>query len=172
MAQSFAREFVLFAMEPHQAEQQTLDFQPNDELAAIVVKIPEVINRSTIRDGNQTNKCNNYSEARCNSTSGNVQNQPVLGSQSLINTTVILPSGIHSLPNKGGPSSLLQRWRSGGSCDCGGWDLGCKLRILVNHNQLTKKLSTTKACSAIDKFELVSQVCLLLLEPANHSPHL
>jgi hypothetical protein len=67
---------------------------------------------------------------------------------------------------------LLQRWRSGGSCDCGGWDLGCKLRILVNHNQLTKKLSTTKACSAIDKFELVSQVCLLLLEPANHSPHL
>ncbi|KAJ6964366.1 hypothetical protein NC652_002597 [Populus alba x Populus x berolinensis] len=157
MAQSFAREFVLFAMDPHQAEQQTLDFQPNDELAAIVVKIPEVINRSTIRDGNQTNKCNNYSEARCNSTSGNVQNQPVLGSQSLINTTVILPSGIHSLPNKGGPSSLLQRWRSGGSCDCGGWDLGCKLRILVNHNQLTKKLSTTKACSAIDKFELVSQ---------------
>ncbi|KAL9405072.1 hypothetical protein Peur_002044 [Populus x canadensis] len=157
MAQSFAREFVLFAMDPHQAEQQTLDFQPNDELAAIVVKIPEVINRSTIRDGNQTNKCNNYSEARCNSTSGNVQNQPVLGSQSLINTTVILPSGIHSLPNKGGPSSLLQRWRSGGSCDCGGWDLGCKLRILVNHNQLTKKLNTTKACSAVDKFELVSQ---------------
>ncbi|KAJ6750690.1 hypothetical protein OIU85_001249 [Salix viminalis] len=156
-AQSFAREFVLFAMDPHQAEQQTLDFQPNDELAAIVVKIPEVINRSTIRDGNQANKCNNNSEARSNSTSGNVLNQPALGSQSFINTTVILPSAIHSLPNKGGPSSLLQRWRSGGSCDCGGWDLGCKLKILVNHHQLTKKLSTTKACSAIDKFELVSQ---------------
>jgi hypothetical protein len=94
---------------------------------------------------------------RCNSTSGNVQNQPILSSQNLINTTVILPSGIHSLPNKGGPSSLLQRWRSGGSCDCGGWDLGCKLRILVNQNPINKS-SPSKACSAIDKFELVSQV--------------
>jgi hypothetical protein len=158
MAQSFAREFVLFAMDLQQAEQQTLDFQPNDELAAIVVKIPEVINRSTVRDGNRTNNCNNFSEVRCNSTSGNVQNQPILSSQNLINTTVILPSGIHSLPNKGGPSSLLQRWRSGGSCDCGGWDLGCKLRILVNQNQINKKSSPSKACSAIDKFELVSQV--------------
>ncbi|KAG5238252.1 Hepatocyte growth factor activator [Salix suchowensis] len=158
MAQSFAREFVLFAMDLQRAEQQqTLDFQPNEELAAIVVKIPEVINRSTIRDGNRTNKCNNLSEARCNSTSGNVQNQPILGSQNLINTTVILPSGSHSLPNKGGPSSLLQRWRSGGSCDCGGWDLGCKLRILVNQNQINKKSSPTKAYSAMDKFELVSQ---------------
>ncbi|KAJ6715993.1 DUF3527 DOMAIN PROTEIN [Salix koriyanagi] len=127
MAQSFAREFVLFAMDLQRAEQQqTVDFQPNEELAAIVVKIPEVINRSTIRDGNRTNKCNNLSEARCNSTSG-------------------------------GPSSLLQRWRSGGSCDCGGWDLGCKLRILVNQNQINKKSSPTKAYSAMDKFELVSQ---------------
>ncbi|KAJ6409003.1 hypothetical protein OIU84_008655 [Salix udensis] len=158
MAQSFAREFVLFAMDLQRAEQQqTLDFQPNEELAAIVVKIPEVINRSTIRDGNRTNKCNNLSEVRCNSTAGNVQNQPILGSQNLTNTTVILPSGSHSLPNKGGPSSLLQRWRSGGSCDCGGWDLGCKLRILVNQNQINKKSSPTKVYSAMDKFELVSQ---------------
>ncbi|PIN05114.1 hypothetical protein CDL12_22345 [Handroanthus impetiginosus] len=55
-------------------------------------------------------------------------------------TTVILPSGVHGIPIKGAPSSLISRWRSGGSCDCGGWDIGCKLRILADH----------KSSSAID----------------------
>lgn len=44
---------------------------------------------------------------------------------------VILPGAIHGLPHKGAPSSLIERWRSGGSCDCGGWDVGCKLRVLA-----------------------------------------
>ncbi|XP_010556917.1 PREDICTED: uncharacterized protein LOC104826092 [Tarenaya hassleriana] len=45
---------------------------------------------------------------------------------------VIIPSGIHGGPRKrnGGPSSLIQRWESGGICDCGGWDLGCPLTVL------------------------------------------
>ncbi|KAI4369719.1 hypothetical protein MLD38_018132 [Melastoma candidum] len=45
---------------------------------------------------------------------------------------VIIPAGIHGGPRTpaGGPSSLFERWRSGGHCDCGGWDLGCPLRIL------------------------------------------
>ncbi|KAF2291703.1 hypothetical protein GH714_035277 [Hevea brasiliensis] len=60
MEQSFAREFVLFAMGLQQAETQTLDFHPNDELAAIVVKIPRVINRSTATDGHYTGKCNDF----------------------------------------------------------------------------------------------------------------
>ncbi|CAN7038409.1 hypothetical protein BRARA_B01121 [Brassica rapa] len=52
-----------------------------------------------------------------------------------ISATVILQSGVHSMPHKGGgPSSLIQRWRTGGSCDCGGWDMGCNLRILTTSN--------------------------------------
>ncbi|XP_010522461.1 PREDICTED: uncharacterized protein LOC104801070 isoform X3 [Tarenaya hassleriana] len=47
---------------------------------------------------------------------------------------VIIPSGIHGGPRKknggGGPSSLIKRWRSGGVCDCGGWDMGCPLTVL------------------------------------------
>ncbi|XP_058008997.1 uncharacterized protein LOC110640645 isoform X2 [Hevea brasiliensis] len=154
MEQSFAREFVLFAMGLQQAETQTLDFHPNDELAAIVVKIPRVINRSTATDGHYTGKCNDFPETRFNSTSGE---QPIINGQSLISATVILPSGVHSLPNKGGPSSLIQRWRSGGSCDCGGWDLGCKLRIFANQSQLSKNTRPSKACTIIDKFEFISQ---------------
>ncbi|CBI16031.3 unnamed protein product, partial [Vitis vinifera] len=67
-------------------------------------------------------------------------------------TKVILPSGVHSLPNKGEPSRLLERWKSGGSCDCGGWDMGCKLRVLVNQNQHRKKPSPPTT----DRFELFS----------------
>lgn len=45
---------------------------------------------------------------------------------------VVIPSGIHGGPRNrnGGPSSLIQRWKSGGSCDCSGWDLGCPLTVL------------------------------------------
>ncbi|KAG8663006.1 uncharacterized protein LOC110618330 isoform X2 [Manihot esculenta] len=154
MEQSFAREFVLFAVDLQQAEPQRLDFQPNDELAAIVVKIPRVTNVSTASDGHHSGKNNDLPEMRFSSTSGE---QPIINGQSLISATVILPSGVHSLPNKGGPSSLIQRWRSGGSCDCGGWDLSCKLRIFENQSQLSKKTSPSKACAMIDKFEFVSQ---------------
>ncbi|GKU85693.1 hypothetical protein SLEP1_g323 [Rubroshorea leprosula] len=45
---------------------------------------------------------------------------------------VLLPAGLHGGPKtrNGGPSSLIERWRSGGHCDCGGWDLGCPLTVL------------------------------------------
>lgn len=40
--------------------------------------------------------------------------------------TVVVPRGYHG----GRPSGLIERWRSGGCCDCGGWDLGCPIRVL------------------------------------------
>uniref|UniRef100_A0A7N0TFZ7 Uncharacterized protein n=1 Tax=Kalanchoe fedtschenkoi TaxID=63787 RepID=A0A7N0TFZ7_KALFE len=64
-------------------------------------------------------------------------------------TTVILPSGIHTLPFDGKPSPLFDRWRSGGRCDCGGWDSGCELRILTD--------SKCQSNSSL-KFELFDQV--------------
>ncbi|CAD5174937.1 unnamed protein product [Musa acuminata subsp. malaccensis] len=47
---------------------------------------------------------------------------------------VITPSGTHGLPNtdEGGPSTLQDRWRSGGGCDCGGWDMGCPIVVFNN----------------------------------------
>ncbi|XP_019188008.1 PREDICTED: uncharacterized protein LOC109182319 isoform X2 [Ipomoea nil] len=56
---------------------------------------------------------------------------------------VILPGAIHGLPHKGAPSSLIERWRSGGSCDCGGWDVGCKLRVLAGDNHENQDSITT-----------------------------
>ncbi|KAL4558028.1 hypothetical protein LXL04_036224 [Taraxacum kok-saghyz] len=53
-------------------------------------------------------------------------------------TVVVLPGDIHSVPKSGHPSSLIDRWKSGGVCDCGGWDIGCESRVLVNQSELTE----------------------------------
>jgi hypothetical protein len=47
---------------------------------------------------------------------------------------VLVPTGNHGLPSaeSRGPSSLLDRWRLGGGCDCGGWDMACPLTVLGN----------------------------------------
>ncbi|XP_039037544.1 uncharacterized protein LOC120174889 [Hibiscus syriacus] len=49
---------------------------------------------------------------------------------------VLIPAGIHGGPRtrNGGPSSLIERWRYGGHCDCGGWDLGCPLTVLESRS--------------------------------------
>lgn len=136
---STVKEFVLFSVELRQGDSKASDFQPNDELAAIVVKIPKAVSF-----------INNVHQGSC-------QND----SQQLAHATVVLPSGVHTLPSRGGPSSLIQRWKSGGSCDCGGWDLGCKLKILVNENEACKNSKSSKAYFA-EQFELFLQVLFVL----------
>ncbi|KAG8095849.1 hypothetical protein GUJ93_ZPchr0013g35897 [Zizania palustris] len=48
--------------------------------------------------------------------------------------SAIVHQGYHGGPasKNGGPASLIERWRSGGHCDCGGWDLACPIRVLQN----------------------------------------
>uniref|UniRef100_A0A7N2M4D2 DUF3527 domain protein n=1 Tax=Quercus lobata TaxID=97700 RepID=A0A7N2M4D2_QUELO len=70
---------------------------------------------------------------------------------------VILPGGAHGLPSKGEPSRLMDRWKSGGSCDCEGWDVGCKLCVLSNQNQSTKIPKISKDCPIPDHIELFLQ---------------
>ncbi|PIN15105.1 hypothetical protein CDL12_12255 [Handroanthus impetiginosus] len=47
---------------------------------------------------------------------------------------VVIPDGNHGLPSteSRGPSPLLDRWRLGGGCDCGGWDMACPLNVFGN----------------------------------------
>ncbi|RCV23902.1 hypothetical protein SEVIR_5G039800v4 [Setaria viridis] len=47
---------------------------------------------------------------------------------------VVTPTGLHGLPSESGasPSPLLDRWRYGGGCDCGGWDMACPIDVLGN----------------------------------------
>lgn len=106
------REFVLYSSEADQ------------ELAAIM--IPD---ESSCDHGDQRNK---GKELLGNEDRNSFRKAET---EKFISTRVIIPGGIHGLPCKGVPSPLIDRWKSGGSCDCGGWDVGCKLRILSNKNQ-------------------------------------
>ncbi|XP_022944382.1 uncharacterized protein LOC111448846 [Cucurbita moschata] len=146
------REFVLFSVDLRQADQQTSDFLPNEELAAIIVKFPLKIKEGTATDEVKINAYNNLIKGESRECSPRSK-----GSEPFITTTVLLPSGIHSLPSKGGPSSLIERWNSGGSCDCGGWDLGCKLRVFTNQNQIIEKSSSSQRSPITDQFKLFPQ---------------
>ncbi|MBA0714026.1 hypothetical protein Golax_013022 [Gossypium laxum] len=70
---------------------------------------------------------------------------------------IILPAGIHGGPRiqNGGPSSLIERWRSGGHCDCGGWDLGCPVKVLQARSSKKDSIPPTEifeACKLFDFF--------------------
>lgn len=140
------REFVLFSVESRKQNEHTSEFQPDNELVAIVSQIPLKLYPCSARKVHQ------------GAVSDDLDQEVPPG-----NVTVILPSGVHSLPSKGGPSSLIQRWRSGGSCDCGGWDLGCQLKVLSGDHHLREKLAS-EAPSATDQFALFSQVLKNLLQ--------
>lgn len=68
-------------------------------------------------------------------------------------TDVIIPSGFHGGPRSrhAGPSSLLERWSSGGHCDCGGWDLGCPLTVLKTGNEASSQ-TTSGDCQTFDLY--------------------
>ncbi|KAI3772269.1 hypothetical protein L6452_03451 [Arctium lappa] len=76
--------------------------------------------------------------------------------QESFSTTVILPGGSHGVPSKGEPSPLIDRWQSGGACDCGGWDMGCRLRTLSNQVQSSGSRSN-KVHTTAGQFELFFQ---------------
>lgn len=91
-------------------------------------------------------------------------------SKHLTSMDVVIPSGIHGGPRNrnGGPSSLIQRWKSGGSCDCSGWDLGCPLTVL---NGQARKDQSEGQCNL---FELFTEVTfkIHLLFPQSYVIHL
>ncbi|KAL5742642.1 hypothetical protein ACOSP7_029374 [Xanthoceras sorbifolium] len=139
--QYIVRESVLFGIEVMQADQASPKFMTSKELAAVVVKLPieSLSHQAKSRDKGTFEK-------------GFTEHLPGGG-----NTRVIFPGGDHSLPSKGTPSPLIQRWKSGGLCDCGGWDVGCKLRILANHNRSSKMSTSSNAFPDSAPFELFTQ---------------
>ncbi|KAL6998378.1 hypothetical protein U1Q18_008504 [Sarracenia purpurea var. burkii] len=143
------RESVLYGVDLSGANLETQELTASRELAAIVVKIPFVNSHdnngeymSKGKEGSREDRKNFFINAE---------------TEKFNSTTVIIPGGVHGLPNKGFPSPLIDRWRSGGSCDCGGWDVGCKLRILTNEDQNCKLPEQYVSCSNPDHFDLFDQ---------------
>ncbi|KAM5553341.1 hypothetical protein ABKV19_025515 [Rosa sericea] len=74
---------------------------------------------------------------------------------------VLIPAGLHGGPRtrNGGPSSLTERWRSGGYCDCGGWDMGCPLTVLKSKSSKEDILPQSDTQGECKPFDLNIQGC-------------
>ncbi|XP_016450060.1 uncharacterized protein LOC107774908 [Nicotiana tabacum] len=81
---------------------------------------------------------------------------------------VIIPSGFHGGPRSrnAGPSSLLERWSSGGHCDCGGWDVGCPLTVLKTGAEASSQ-TTSGECQTFDLYIQGSKQSAPVMKMAN-----
>lgn len=155
------KEYVLMGVEVDQLDRETPQFFMSKELAAVVIEIPcENINHEGLLyshnlPSKRCLKCLAYEKCFCSA-----QENDICGS-----IKVILPGGVHSSPNTGEPSPLIQRWKLGGSCDCGGWDVGCKLLVLSNQNITSNIPRSSK--SYLERFHLFVQVCFYF-SPCGH----
>ncbi|MED6188184.1 hypothetical protein PIB30_083582 [Stylosanthes scabra] len=142
--------------EPHALGRANLlesNVPPNFELAAVVVKDHLPCNKPAAKVGGWglkflskpgTNQTELPSES-CARNTGDCSTS----------TSVLIPAGIHGGPRirDGGPSSLIDRWKSGGRCDCGGWDEGCPLTILQRRSSTSEppcQVDTEGECKSVD----------------------
>lgn len=129
------REFVLSSVDPGQPDHQMLDCQLENELAGIVVRFV----KNVVENENENRDC--------------------------FSMTVILPGGDHSVPRKGEPSPLIERWRSGGVCDCGGWDVGCRLRTFTNTVQSNRRSKSSEKFDLFFEGDVVNERPFFSLSP-------
>ncbi|KAJ4980937.1 hypothetical protein NE237_031774 [Protea cynaroides] len=111
------------------------DLHPYLEIAAVVIQAP-FQKRESLKDkhGSCGKACSIFVdfsvvEQRSDHTPHNINPAKV--------NVIVTSTGTHGLPSKedgGGPSPLLDRWRSGGGCECGGWDMACPLVVFGNPN--------------------------------------
>ncbi|CAH9071347.1 unnamed protein product [Cuscuta epithymum] len=102
-----------------------LELRPELELAAIVIELPFALKN---RNWCENKLLRSEDDACCEYNSNNN------GLSHVKMMNVVLPSagGRHSLPTTESREALhplIDRWRLGGGCDCGGWDLACPLRV-------------------------------------------
>ncbi|XP_028767474.1 uncharacterized protein LOC114725156 [Neltuma alba] len=108
------------------------ELRQNLEIAAIVLQIP-FHKRESFR---HTRKSRGAREHRNRSDHSEIEQRRkgLHESRGPEQVKVVIPKGNHGLPidENQGPSRLLDRWRHGGGCDCGGWDMACPLVLLGN----------------------------------------
>lgn len=111
------------------------DFPPNLELAAIIVKDHRWNSKKAVVTGGWGLKF--LEKVQLNDTDDTEESSfSCADLETSRKMKVLVPAGFHGGPinTTGGPSSLTERWKAGGHCDCGGWDLGCPLTVFDNNS--------------------------------------
>ncbi|GAB4856847.1 hypothetical protein Ancab_014767 [Ancistrocladus abbreviatus] len=110
-----------------------IDLHPNLEIAAAVVQVPFHKRESLKYRRVNTVDDRAYSNLLNLSLAGQTMIS-ISGDISTVKVNVVTPLGHHSLPTteSKGPLPLLDRWRLGRGCDCGGRDMACPLVVFDN----------------------------------------
>jgi hypothetical protein len=106
---------------------------PDLEIAAVVIQLP-FAKRESLKYRRGDKGSDEMHSNLLNLSVGEQRRKTIPDKENPENVKVVIPTGNHSLPSgdSRGPSSLLDRWRSGGGCDCGGWDMACPLTVFGN----------------------------------------
>lgn len=111
------------------------ELHPELEIAAMVIELP-FEKRESLK---YTSRDSKYDQALPNLLDFSFDEKKIEGTcnnLSPVKMNAVIPSGNHSLPTteSQGPYPLLDRWRLGGGCDCGGWDMACPINVFGNKN--------------------------------------
>lgn len=150
------REFVLYGGEQISTAQNHVTSLFRNELAAIVTHAQNERPENDNCDILQSSSCRDSSLVKPAEDKNSMKNSQVEQkneNSSLANVVAILPSGVHGTSSTGEPSPLIQRWKSGGSCDCGGWDEGCRLTILTDKIQ-DSTTTSDRACTTDGSYRI------------------
>ncbi|CAL9077512.1 unnamed protein product [Musa acuminata var. zebrina] len=154
--------------EPDCSEHLLNDFLPNRELAAIVVRDYGCNVSKGVAFGGwglkflEKVELDDVDSSRepPSSSSESCKERFICDRETIArNVTVLVPAGFHggSFTRAGGPSSLTDRWKSGGQCDCGGWDIGCPIKVLNNNSICSLVLPKAKVEGNFKSFELFTE---------------
>ncbi|KAL3498842.1 hypothetical protein ACH5RR_041574 [Cinchona calisaya] len=111
------------------------ELHPHLQIGAIVVQVPYE-KRESLKFKSSDKKIDQPLLSFLDNSGVEHRKEHIPDCSSPVKVNVVIPSGNHSLPTteSHGPSPLLDRWRLGGGCDCGGWDMACPLNVLGNPN--------------------------------------
>lgn len=146
------REFVLVGSELLPTPVESGDSHISREIGAFISTVPQ-ISETRHRSSSAPIGCScpPLGNFHANMTSTNSAPASVIA---------ILPNGFHGAPTSGQPLPLMERWRSGGSCDCGGWDEGCMLSVLTDNTQEYKgsmPIQENQTQDGSHRFDLLTQ---------------
>ncbi|TVU47621.1 hypothetical protein EJB05_07227 [Eragrostis curvula] len=152
------RKFVLVGSELLPSSEESGDSHVNRELAAFISSLPQQEAETSVQSSSQSSqRSSSPSGCRC-PTLGNFQPSVKNSGTRSASVIAILPNGFHGASTSGQPLPLIERWKSGGACDCGGWDEGCMLSVLNYGAQEDKgAIQANEALDGSQRFDFLVQ---------------
>ncbi|KAG8096622.1 hypothetical protein GUJ93_ZPchr0013g34718 [Zizania palustris] len=159
------REFVLVGSEQLSPSEESGESHVSREFALFISAVTQQEAETSRQSSSQTSSRSMSAPVDCSCPPlGNFHPNMRNARSAAASVLAVLPNGFHGTSTSGHPLPLIERWKSGGSCDCGGWDEGCMLSVLSNDDageSIGDKsiLANQTMDDGSQRFDLLVQVC-------------